>query len=85
LPKGSGGFNAPQRRYAIALGCEVAYTQDFVYADGINLHDRSAFDPIGISCRIRERKSCAQRDVPPLKSRLTVDHQRRGVLPYQIS
>lgn len=31
------GFNVPQRRYAIALGCEVAYAQDFVYADGLDI------------------------------------------------
>lgn len=85
IAKGSGGFNAPQRRYAIALGCEVAYAQDFVYADGLDLSNRLAFDPIGISCRICERASCPQRAVPPLKCRLTIDHQRRGVLPYQIS
>lgn len=85
IAKGSGGFNAPQRRYAIALGCEVAYAKDFVYADSLDLSSRAAFDPIGISCRICERTSCPQRAVPPLKSRLTVDHQRRGILPYQIS
>ncbi|TJW65586.1 MAG: ImmA/IrrE family metallo-endopeptidase, partial [Mesorhizobium sp.] len=85
ITKGSGGFNAPQRRYAIALGCEVAYAQDFVYAGGLDLNNRLAFDPIGISCRICERASCPQRAVPPLKSRLTIDHQQRGVLPYQIA
>lgn len=85
ITKGSGGFNARQRRYSIALGCEVAYAQDFVYADGLDLFNRSAFDPIGISCRICERASCPQRAIPPLKSKLTVDHQRRGILPYLIS
>ena len=85
LAKGGGGFNAPQRRYAIALGCEVSYAADFVYADGLDLASRTAFEPIGISCRICERASCAQRAVPPLKSRLTVNHNRRGVVPYGIS
>ncbi|PZV38817.1 helix-turn-helix domain-containing protein [Mesorhizobium kowhaii] len=85
ISKGSGGFNAPQRRYAIALGCEITYAQDFVYGDGLDLTNRAAFDPIGISCRICERANCLQRAVPPLKSRLTVDHQRRGILPYQVS
>ena len=39
----------PQRRYAIALGCEVAYAKGFVYADSLDLYNRAAFDPIGIS------------------------------------
>ncbi len=85
ISKASGGFNAPQRRYAIALGCEIAYAQDFVYADGLDLTSRAAFDPIGISCRICERANCFQRAVPPLKSRLVVDHDRRATLPYSIS
>jgi predicted transcriptional regulator len=85
LAKGGGGFTAPQRRYAIALGCEVSYAADFVYADGLDLGNRAAFDPIGISCRICERASCPQRAVPPLKRKLTVDHNRRAVLPYSIS
>jgi predicted transcriptional regulator/transcriptional regulator with XRE-family HTH domain len=85
LAKGGGGFNAPQRRYAIALGCEVSYAADFVYADGLELTSRAAFEPIGISCRICERANCAQRAVPPLKSRLTVNRNRRGVVPYAIS
>ncbi|ELT49002.1 short-chain fatty acyl-CoA regulator family protein [Brucella sp. ZJ1_1] len=84
LTKSEGGFNAPQRRYAIALGCEVAYAQDFVYADGLDIAVRSAFDPIGVSCRICERAECVQRAVPPLKSRLAVDHDRRGILPYRL-
>jgi XRE family transcriptional regulator, fatty acid utilization regulator len=84
IAKGS-GFRAPERRYAIALGCEVTYAKDFVYADGLELKSRTAFDPIGISCRICERTACQQRAVPPLKSKLTVDHHLRGVLPYSIS
>ncbi len=85
LTKGGGGFNAPQRRYAIALGCEVAYADSFVYADNLDFGNRAAFDPIGISCRICERTNCQQRAVPPLKRKLVVDHNLRGALPYLIS
>jgi hypothetical protein len=85
LTKGGGGFNAPQRRYAIALGCEVAYAGDFVYADKLDHGNRAAFDPIGISCRICERTSCPQRAVPPLNRKLVVDHNRRGAVPYEIA
>ncbi len=84
LTKGGGGFNAPQRRYAITLGCEIAHAGDFVYADNLDLGNRAAFDPIGISCRICERTNCHQRAVPPLKRRLVVDHNLRGAVPYGI-
>ncbi|MBD0413774.1 helix-turn-helix domain-containing protein [Oryzicola mucosus] len=84
IAKGSGGFAAPHRRYAIALGCEVAYAQDFVYADGMEITNRTAFDPIGISCRICERTACQQRAVPPLKRRLMIDKDVRYPLPYRI-
>ena len=84
IAKGGGGFRAPQRRYAIAVGCEVTHAGDFVYADDMDLTNRAAFDPIGISCRICERANCAQRAVPPLKRRLVVDHNVRGAVPYRL-
>ncbi|MGO4717463.1 helix-turn-helix domain-containing protein [Bradyrhizobium sp. 2TAF24] len=85
LAKGGGGFGTPRPRYAITLGCEISYARDFVYADGLDLTSKTAYDPIGISCRICERANCPQRAVPPLKSRLTVHRDRRGILPYDIS
>ena len=84
IAKSGGGFNAPYRRYAIALGCELSYAPSFVYADRLDIASRTAFDPIGISCRICERANCPQRAVPPLKSRLAVDHNHRGTIPYSI-
>jgi len=83
--KSGGGYRAPHRRYAIALGCEISYAKDFVYADGLDLTNRAAFEPIGISCRICERATCSQRAVPPLKAKLRLDHHFRAVLPYAIS
>jgi XRE family transcriptional regulator, fatty acid utilization regulator len=84
LSKARGGFEAPRPRYAIALGCEISYAKDFVYADGLDLTNRAAYDPIGISCRICERVSCSQRAVPPLKSKLSIDPDVRDILPYRI-
>nr|WIE91298.1 XRE family transcriptional regulator [Mesorhizobium sp. WSM4875] len=85
LTKSGGGFNAVRRRYAIALGCEIAYAGDFVYADGLDMTSRAAFDPIGISCRICIRSNCVHRSVPPLTHRITVDRQLREAVPYQIA
>lgn len=80
--KGNGGFRSGRLHYALAIGCEVSNAQSFVYADGLDLSCRSSFTPIGISCRICPRSDCTSRAVPPLKHRLVIDHDRRGVLPY---
>ena len=84
IEKSGAGFNTDNPRYAIALGCEISYASSFVYADTLDLGNRNSFKPIGISCRVCERVDCAQRAVPPLKRRLQVDHQSRGLLPYRI-
>ncbi len=73
------------RRYAIALGCEVRHAPQLVFADGLDVSRDAAFEPIGISCRICERKECHQRSVPPLERQLSVDPDTRGVLPYVVS
>ncbi len=84
VSKPGGSFRAPVRRYAIGLGCEIEFAGQVVYADGLDTGNAAAFEPIGISCRICERRDCHQRSVPPLEQSLTVDPDRRGVLPYRI-
>lgn len=83
VSKPGGAFLAPVRRYAIGLGCEITHAARLVYSDGLDLKGR--FEPIGISCRICERRDCHQRSVPPLERRLRVDPDRRGLLPYDIA
>ena len=85
VSKPGGAWKAPVRRFAIGLGCEVQHADRLVYADDLDITRAAAFEPIGISCRICERKSCHQRSVPPLERRLTVDPNRRGILPYEIA
>lgn len=82
---GGPSFRAPVRRFAIALGCEIGHASEVVYSDGLDLKDGSAFEPIGISCRICERRDCHQRSVPPLERDLKVSQTRREVLPYEVS
>ena len=67
VTKPGGAFHAPVRRYAIGLGCEIAWAEALVYADDMDLTRPQAFEPIGISCRICERADCHQRSVPPLE------------------
>ncbi len=85
VSKSGGSFGSPVRRYAIALGCEVRHAEALVYADNLDTNNASAYEPIGISCRICERKTCHQRSVPPLERRLTIDAHTRGTLPYEVT
>ena len=84
VSKPGGSFKAPVQRYAIGLGCEIAHAASVVYADDLDLRNASAWQPIGISCRICERRDCHQRAVPPLERPLVVDPDERDVLPYRI-
>ncbi|MEL7212954.1 MAG: short-chain fatty acyl-CoA regulator family protein [Pseudomonadota bacterium] len=84
VQKSGGTYKAPVRRYAIGLGCELRHASDLVYSDGLDLDNDVAFEPIGISCRICERKGCHQRSVPPLEKHLRFDPDHRGLLPYEI-
>ncbi|MCB2134496.1 MAG: DUF2083 domain-containing protein [Rhodobacteraceae bacterium] len=84
VSKSGGSFRAPMRRFAIGLGCEISHAKGIVYADDLDLGNAQAFEPIGISCRICERKECHQRSVPPLERQLRIDPNERGLLPYAI-
>lgn len=85
VSKPGGAFRAPTRRYAIGLGCEIRHASAMVYADDLDVKNRQAFEPIGISCRICERNDCHQRSVPPLERQLKVDLNQRGILPYRVA
>ncbi|MCD9148884.1 helix-turn-helix domain-containing protein [Pseudophaeobacter flagellatus] len=85
VSKPGGAFGAPVRRYAISLGCELRHAEALVYADNLETRHDTAFEPIGISCRICERTNCHQRSVPPLERRLSINSDQRGVLPYEVS
>lgn len=81
--KRSGGYQGVSRRYAYALGCEISHAGRLIYAQGLDLA-HAAFDPIGISCRICERRTCPQRAVPPMTASISVSPDRRAILPYEI-
>ncbi|GAB5427386.1 MAG: XRE family transcriptional regulator [Devosia indica] len=78
-----GGYRGVTRRYAYALGCEITHAGKLIYADDLDLA-RAPFDPIGVSCRICERRNCPQRSVPPMAAGISVPADRRSVVPYEI-
>ena len=82
IEKRTGGFRDPVQRHALALGCEISHAKDLVYADDLDTETATAFEPIGVSCRICERQNCHQRAIPPLKRALAVNHDARTLVPY---
>jgi hypothetical protein len=84
LVKASGSYRRPSRRYAVALGCEIAHAADFIYADSLDLDSPGSATPIGVSCRICPREQCEQRAFPPAGRELAVDPDHRTVVPYSL-
>jgi predicted transcriptional regulator len=82
LRKGSGGYHSPHTMFAIGLGCEVRHAKDLVYADGVDLGNREAIVPVGVTCRLCERADCEQRAFPALQQPLRVDENVRGLSFY---
>jgi predicted transcriptional regulator/transcriptional regulator with XRE-family HTH domain len=77
-----GGYGAPKRIFAVALGCDARYADRLVYAKGINLVDPDAATLIGAGCKVCDRAACAQRAFPPLGRTLQIDENQRGFAPY---
>ncbi|MEV1011857.1 short-chain fatty acyl-CoA regulator family protein [Streptomyces sp. NPDC049881] len=84
VTRGGFGHRAPRAEFAIALGCELRHAHRLVYSEGIALDDPRAATPIGLGCRICERRDCAQRARPPAGGRLAVDPDRRTYVPYPV-
>lgn len=82
VTKTGAGFRMPGQTYAIALGCEIAYAAQLIYADGVDVANDGIAVPIGLHCRLCERLDCTQRAFPPVHHRLTVDESLRGATPY---
>lgn len=85
VTKTGGGYQTPPQQFAVGLGCDIDDAPQLVYADGIDLENRAAATPIGISCRLCERLDCSQRAFPPLNHRLIVDENLRGHAPYRFA
>lgn len=82
--RGGAGHHAPRAEFAVALGCELRHAHRLVYAEGVALDDPRAATPIGLGCRICERRDCAQRARPPAGGLLAVDPDRRTYVPYPV-
>jgi predicted transcriptional regulator len=84
VSKPGGSFGAPVRRFAIALGCEIAMPTRLVYADDLDLTNARRSSP--------SASPAASASAPPatsVRSRrsnaaCTVDPDERDVLPYRV-
>lgn len=81
---GEGRFDAPQAERAVALGCELKYADKLIYARELDLETKTP-TPVGVTCRLCLRQTCAARAHPPLERRLIVDEYRRMATPFSFA
>ncbi|MEZ4318795.1 MAG: short-chain fatty acyl-CoA regulator family protein [Myxococcota bacterium] len=82
IRKGDRGYHSTHTVHAIGLGCRIDDAPALVYADGIDLTRTDQAVPIGVTCRLCERRDCEQRAMPSIGSPLRVDEDLRGVSFY---
>ena len=81
---GQGGYGAPAKTFAVALGCDVRHAERIVYSQGLNI-DPAVATPIGMGCKVCERLDCPQRAFPPIGRALNIDESRSHFAPYATS
>ena len=79
---GAGGYGAPVKRFAVALGCDLAHAERLVYARGLDLKNPDLATPIGAGCKICDRPACPQRAFPMSGRELSPDPDRSRFAPY---
>lgn len=77
-------YNQPEQQLAIALGCEIKFAKELIYAKGYDL-DNPEVTLVGPNCRLCERPNCAQRAHPPIARALILDERSRGISPFRFS
>ncbi len=77
-------YNQPEQQLAIALGCEIKFAKELIYAKGYDL-DNPEVTLVGPNCRLCERPNCAQRAHPPISRALILDERSRGISPFRFS
>ncbi len=82
LRKTTGGYHSPHTMLALGIGCEVHFAKELVYADGVDIGNKEAVVPVGITCRLCERMDCEQRAFPAIQHPLQVHEDVRGVSFY---
>jgi len=82
VSRSGGGFGAPDKTYAIGLGCDFQHAHRLIYAQGLDLTNPQAATPIGMGCKVCERRGCPQRAFPPIGHKLAVNENDSTFEPY---
>ena len=82
VSRDNSGFGVPDNQFAIAMGCEIKHAEKLVYARGMNLENDEGDTPIGVNCRLCERRDCNQRATPSVNRALRLDEHVRGLSPF---
>jgi len=83
IRRGLGGYKDEHTIQAIGMGCRAEHARGMVYSDGIDIDNGAADVRIGVTCRLCDRKGCAQRAFPALATPLRVTLDERGVSPFE--
>lgn len=68
--------------FSIGLGCDIRHAPRLVYAKGLDLGDPEAPTPIGMGCKVCERRDCPQRAFPFVGQTMVVDEHQSRFTPY---
>lgn len=83
VSSGGGAYGVASVERAIALVCEAPHAERLVYSRG---HPQPPVaTPIGITCRLCHRTSCASRSEPPIGRQILPDDYRRTDAPFGFS
>lgn len=76
--RGTGTWEAPAQRLAVALGCPIGFADRLIYARQYNLEQPNPV-PIGVNCYLCDRAQCRHRAYAPLHSLVNFDERTKGM------
>ncbi len=82
VQSGQGGFGAPVKTFAVAVGCDLAHAERLVYARGLDLKNPDTATKIGPGCKVCERPACPQRAFPMVGRSLAARPEETRFAPY---
>ena len=82
VQSGQGGYGAPVKTFAVALGCDLAHADRLIYARGLDLKNPDLAVRIGPGCKVCERTACPQRAFPMVGRPLSVRDEEARFAPY---
>ncbi|WP_323008725.1 short-chain fatty acyl-CoA regulator family protein [Paracoccus sp. (in: a-proteobacteria)] len=82
VQSGQGGFGAPVKTFAVALGCDLAHADRLVYGRGLDLKNPGIATRIGPGCKVCERPACPQRAFPMVGRPLAASTAEARFAPY---